>query len=567
MKIVNLQIENFRGIQKCNIDFPQQSRVLCLIGAGDSTKSTLLKAIEWVLWPSWNLAVCDNDFFNSDTQKNIVIRASFTEFSEILKSEDKYGFFLRRLNAVTGNLPDDEPEDGQPYCLTIELTIDSTLEPKWNIVCNHNEPKTISYADRKLFQVGIVGEHCDKDLVWGKNSILQKYSSSKTALHEAYTTAIRSVVENADLTSLDDVSEIIKAVGKTYGVHMSAEVKNRVLMQNGSFSSMVGIFDGAVPFVQKGRATQRLLSIGLNIQSYDGKSLLLIDEIETGLEPYRLRNLIQELKRSHSEFGQVIFTTHSSVAVAESSIEDLLVIHSENGVTTGAALFSGVKELDDGMQSLLRTNPEAFLSKKILVCEGKTELGFTRALDAFLKDKCGFSMAYAGICCADGGGSTTLLRARQFYNAKYSVAVLMDSDLPDKESDKQECRNIGISVFDWDQSKAFEEQIFNDVPEEVLSDILDLAVDLNGIDKIRTDINKGFADCKIIEGRLVSDSMAVENRDKLASVAKKGEWFKQITKGEKLGTIVFGRWDKIDEKMTLVEIVKNKLIPWICNDD
>ena len=49
MRITNLEIQNFRGINSCNINFPSESRVLCLIGAGDSTKSTILKAIEWVL--------------------------------------------------------------------------------------------------------------------------------------------------------------------------------------------------------------------------------------------------------------------------------------------------------------------------------------------------------------------------------------------------------------------------------------------------------------------------------------------------------------------------------------
>ena len=55
MFITNLEIEHFRGIQKGNIVFPLDSRVICMIGAGDSTKSTILKAIEWVFWPSWNL--------------------------------------------------------------------------------------------------------------------------------------------------------------------------------------------------------------------------------------------------------------------------------------------------------------------------------------------------------------------------------------------------------------------------------------------------------------------------------------------------------------------------------
>ena len=48
MFITNLEIEHFRGIQKGNIPFPLDSRVICMIGAGDSTKSTILKAIEWV---------------------------------------------------------------------------------------------------------------------------------------------------------------------------------------------------------------------------------------------------------------------------------------------------------------------------------------------------------------------------------------------------------------------------------------------------------------------------------------------------------------------------------------
>ena len=45
MRITNLDVQNFRGIKKCSIAFPLNTRLVCLIGAGDSTKSTLLKAI------------------------------------------------------------------------------------------------------------------------------------------------------------------------------------------------------------------------------------------------------------------------------------------------------------------------------------------------------------------------------------------------------------------------------------------------------------------------------------------------------------------------------------------
>lgn len=75
MFVTNLEIEHFRGIQKGNTSFPLDSRVICMIGAGDSTKSTVIKAIEWVFWPSWNLIACDNDFYGCDTSVPIIIRA------------------------------------------------------------------------------------------------------------------------------------------------------------------------------------------------------------------------------------------------------------------------------------------------------------------------------------------------------------------------------------------------------------------------------------------------------------------------------------------------------------
>ena len=43
MFITNLEIENFRGIKQGILSFPLDTRVICMIGAGDSTKSTILK--------------------------------------------------------------------------------------------------------------------------------------------------------------------------------------------------------------------------------------------------------------------------------------------------------------------------------------------------------------------------------------------------------------------------------------------------------------------------------------------------------------------------------------------
>ena len=60
MIIYHLKIENFRGIR--TLDWHLNGRVLCLIGPNDSTKTTILDAIELVMLPRYNAQITDADF-------------------------------------------------------------------------------------------------------------------------------------------------------------------------------------------------------------------------------------------------------------------------------------------------------------------------------------------------------------------------------------------------------------------------------------------------------------------------------------------------------------------------
>lgn len=46
---------------------------VCLIGRGDSGKTSILKAISYVLSPNWNISISDLDFYNADITQNIII--------------------------------------------------------------------------------------------------------------------------------------------------------------------------------------------------------------------------------------------------------------------------------------------------------------------------------------------------------------------------------------------------------------------------------------------------------------------------------------------------------------
>ncbi len=568
MRITTLEIQNFRGIKSCCIDFPSISRVLCLIGAGDSTKSTILKAIEWILWPTWNLTVYDNDFYFGDTTNSIIIRGTFTEIPDVLLSEDKFGLYLRRSGVELTPNVDDEPIDGSPLCITIEVTIDASLEPKWMVVCNRKEPKPISNVDRRLIQMGFVGENCSKDMVWGKNSVLQKYANSKNILHEAYTTSLRDAINNTNLSSLDTISEIIISVGKQYGVGFDGELKSKIMMQNGSFSSNVGVFEGSTPLSQRGTGSQKLLSIGLNIQSFSGSTLLLIDEIEIGLEPYRLKNLIAELRAVYVNSGQVIFTTHSPVAVTECTIQELVIINYESGTTSSHTLFSENAENNSIFQAEIRRNAEAFLSRRIIVCEGKTEIGFVRAFDNFLHETQKFRMAHKGIGTADGGGSAIFKCVDVLLECGYDICLLMDSDLEDEESEKQVLRDKGVSIFDWDIPNALEEQVFNDVPFDVANELLNIAAEEKGIDSVFEKLKSKNIICTITNDIITLPSIDAETQKSIGTVAKhkKSEWYKRIDLGEKLGYILFKHWEAINENSKLKKTV-NELSKWVIKYD
>ena len=573
MRLLNLEIHNLRGIQNGSIDFPTDNRFICLIGSGDGTKSTILLAIEWLFNKAWNLTVCDNDFYNGNTENNIVIRGSFTEFPEQFMAEDKFGLYLRKSGVPYDGLTNDEPEDSSPLCLTIQLTVDSSLEPHWAIICNRAEPKPISNRERSKLAVECVGDNCSKDLAWGRYSILQKYADAKGVLHDAYTQALREAAGRVNLEQLDELSGDIVGIGKEFGVGFENSVQNRLLIQNGSFSASAGLYDGSVPLNLRGLGSQRLLSMGLNITAHKDGTILLIDEVEHGLEPYRLRTLINKLRSQSSAGGQVIITTHSPVVLTECSVSELAITHSCDGQTTVYTLNNRFEDgISKQLQQQIRSDPDAFLSKTLIVCEGKTECGFIKSLDDFMDKTLGCRLAYKGIGIALGGGENTFDYAKAFHDCGYPLSIFMDSDKEDEVSKKEEYRtSLGISIFDWTYPNSIEQQFFLDLPDKLVQQLLDIAVNEKGIDTIQIALNKKSIPYSISDDQIVLTDFSVDIRQNLASLAKQkskkgriGEWYKRIDLGRMVGDVVFDNWSEIDPSSQTYKTIMS-IIKWVEN--
>lgn len=563
MRILILEAENFRGIKKCNIKFPENSRLAFLIGAGDTTKSTILNAIQWILWPTWNLASTDTDFYNKNTDEPIVLRGTFSEIPEELISEEKYGMYLRKPGVEYDGISDDEPCDNLPVCLTVQLTIDSSLEPKWEVVCNRKEPVSISNNDRRKLSIGVIGNNCARDLLWGKNSVLQKYADSRGTLHDAYIQAIRDAAQKADLSELNSITDTVIYVGKNYGVSFEGEISNKLIYQNGSYTTDVGIYEGDIPLSQKGTGSQRLLSMGLNIGKSSEGTLLIIDEIETGLEPYRLKSLINTLRENHHSNGQVIATTHSPIAVSEAILDELMFITHKDGVTRAAQLYG--KDLDRKFfQGEIRKNAESFLTKRLIVCEGKTEIGFVRALDSYLQETQNLRMAFYGVGPFLGGGENVLTNAETLKSIGYDVVIFMDSDKESEEPKKQEAKAKGLEIIDWEKPYAIEQQIFKESTIDVANQLLKIAVEEKSIDSIvskLTDISYEIDESGNIK---LDNATTTEQLVIIGGIAmqKKCSWYKRIDLGEAVGNTVFRNYDSFPSEGRVKTVVK-QIEAWV----
>ncbi|MCK1712958.1 ATP-binding protein [Bradyrhizobium sp. 143] len=91
----------------------------------------------------------------------------------------------------------------------------------------------------------------------------------------------------------------------------------------------------------------------------------LIDEIELGLEPHRIRGLLFKLKSSQQ---QVFATTHSAAVIREldATRDELWVCKRDSA---GIVTLKSIGTVP-GIQGPLRSNAESFLGNRIVACEG-----------------------------------------------------------------------------------------------------------------------------------------------------------------------------------------------------
>src|SRR5882724_12295910 len=156
-------------------------------------------------------------------------------------------------------------------------------------------------------------------------------------------------------------------------------------------------------------------------------------------------------------------TTHSPVVIRELTTADIFAVRSVTG-TTKVCSVAAAKDFDT-VQAHLRRSPDAFLARRVLVGEGRTEQGLLRGLDNWWTQQGQDSFALRGAIPIDGGGNPNApVIAEHLLDLGYDALLLVDTDERVSRELINEVKQKGGKVCEWEGGCSTEERIFLDVP-------------------------------------------------------------------------------------------------------
>ena len=507
------------------------SNIICFIGRGDSTKSTILEALRRVFHPHWSLPFDDGDFHLGDPESRIVIEAVLGDLPNEFRDLEKYGHSLCGWDSDSLERHQD-PADDIEDALRVRLAVGDDLEPTWTVIKSDDDSGTPFRAtDRAKVAMSMIGAVSDRHLTWSRGSILSQLTESEniSSSMAAAARAAKLALDNRrseDLTAFDSVAETAEETARTLGVTVAHSYKAHLDIDALNLRMAgLALHDGNLPIRQLGLGSKRMLTTGLQKQALDDTHITLFDEVELGLEPHRIARLLQHLRADLK--GQYFLTTHSPVVLRHLTVTDLHIVHRTKAEVTIAT--TNIPEIADSIQGNIRLQAEAFLAPNIVVCEGATEVGFLRALDDYWSSKGEQSFAYAGVALYDANGANKIKGiATNLRELGYRVAVVADSDATDQfsDDDEKELRSAGIEVVTWSCSSSLEERVFEDLPWAGVKEAFLVACRIRGephslLDQVRQQFGPE------VDPDVAAWVETNELRRCLGMVAKCRDWFKR----------------------------------------
>lgn len=477
-EIKKITIERYRGLQ--SLQWRPKKGVNVILGGGDLGKSTILDAVALLLSATNSAIISEADFWRRDNSTEFQIEAvvAFTDLSEI-STQTHFAWpwswdGKQAVQPATSAEGVNEPPQHPVYRLRVRGTAE--FELVWEILQPDGTADHLSVGIRRHIGLVRLGteDRNDRDLRLVFGSALDRLVSdnglrSRIGKEVADLDLDRAIGEKGKL-ALDALDKRLAGESLPSGLKLGITTSQGLTL--GSLIGLLADKDGIdLPLTSWGAGTRRMAALEIAASSGKQASVTVIDELERGLEPYRLRKLIADLSKGA---GQSFVTTHSPVTLWEATAANLWYLDGAGKIGE----LSG-----DVIAAQQRRDPLMFLVKLAVIGEGITEVGFLKHIlnKAFTTD-----LRDHGVRVCDGGGNDstrTLLEA--FSDAGLLVAALADDENVATGRWKKLKEKLGDNLLQW-QSGCTEEVVIHAVADDKIPELLkDADGEFDG-DRLRT---------------------------------------------------------------------------------
>ncbi|WP_439526933.1 ATP-dependent nuclease [Roseovarius mucosus] len=564
--ILKLAIRNFRGVQE--LDWLPSAGMNFILGGGDSGKTTVLEAVDLLFSPSTAFNVSETDYWMRETANIITVEAVVRLGAEIdinTQPSMAYPWHWDGKEAVVPNNNEENGENDEVY--RFRFTANDQQETSWEIVQPDGSMIRFSVGLRR--QIGLVSlpsdDRNDKDLRLVYGSALDRHIGDPS---------LRSRIgkQVAGINLQDELSD--KAKHALAALDTKFEEKALPSGVSIGLASSRGVSIGALvsllahksegiqlPLASWGAGTRRLASLEIGAANTNAPSFVTVDEIERGLEPYRLRQFLADLIKQD---GQKFVTTHSPIAIAAAPEAHLWYMDSSGRLGSLPPDLVGKQQKHD---------PETFLSRVAVIAEGVTEVGF---LNHFLELALGCAPLNHGIRVCDGhGNDNTRLLLKALDGAGLKFAGLADEEGNKVGTWAALKESMGDLLLQWAEG-CTEEAVISTIPDDQIPALIGidgedqtgirlqhLKVRIGAQDRTLASINAALVGSGktlkqlVIEAASGSSDGAPEG-DKKTWKSHSSSWFKSVSGGAELAkkAISLGGWNDLSARLLpLIEAI------------
>lgn len=461
-EIKQLKIIGFRGVQ--NLVWNPHDGMNLILGGGDCGKSTILEAIGLLLNPSNYLSLTEADFWNKNSEEGFSIEASIYVSEDFEFSSGTKIYWPWEWDGKNPTLPtadDDEIPDAQTPVFQVSVSANGNFDLSWEIVQPDGSREHFPVGLRR--KIGLVeltsNDRNDRDLRLVSGSALDRLIS-ENSLRSKIGQAIAQVPLKGALSG--DANQALDELDKSLQEkHLPSGLDLGITSSQGiSIGSLIGLLaskgDISLPLASWGAGTRRMSALQIAATRQRETRITAIDELERGLEPYRLRQLVASLLNSGT---QSFVTTHSPIAIECSEGAQLWYLD--------AACSIG--KLDRGKTATHQSrDPETFLSRVSAIVEGETEVGFVTAILETLFDS---NPLDAGVRVSLGQGDDQLLGLLESLNTS-GIQFVGFADNDGKSPDRWASLKTAMKdrLFQWEEG-CIETNILSLMPDEYLENL------------------------------------------------------------------------------------------------